>query len=87
MSLKVLPTCSGTEEAFQMITNQTTKTSGYQNVLLPIGKNMEMHPFLMKKKSISRAGSSREELTVSENNIKLRNTPRRKMALMEGHSW
>lgn len=39
---------------------------------------MEMHPFLMKKKNISRAEKTKWKLTVSENNTKLRNTPRRK---------
>lgn len=61
-----------------MITNQTTKTSGPQTLLLPIGKNMEMHPFLMKKKTSAEQKAQVEELTVSENNTKLRNIPRRK---------
>lgn len=39
---------------------------------------MEMHPFLMKKKTSAEQKAQVEELTVSENNTKLRNIPRRK---------
>jgi hypothetical protein len=56
VSLKVLPAFIGTE-AFQMITNRTTKTSGIKTYCFLEAKTLEMHPFFMKKKSIGKAGS------------------------------